>query len=31
MQKANDYLDSLNPYNLVNLSIYERELKRLFE
>ena len=31
MQKANDYLDSLNPYNPVNLAIYERELKRLFK
>ena len=31
MQKANDYLDSLNPYNTVNLAIYERELKRLFK
>lgn len=31
MQKANDYLDSLNPYNSVNLAIYERELKRLFK
>ena len=31
MKKANDYLDSLNPYNPVNLAIHERELKRLFE
>ena len=31
IQNANNYLDSLDPHNLVNLAIYERELKRLFE
>ena len=31
IQNANDYLNSLDPHNPVNLAIYERELKRLFE
>ncbi|OOF58261.1 DUF2827 family protein [Rodentibacter myodis] len=31
VKRANDYLDSLNPTNPINLHIYERELKRLFE
>ena len=31
IQNSNDYLDSLDPNNPVNLAIYERELKRLFE
>ncbi len=31
VKRANDYLDSLHPTNPINLHIYERELKRLFE
>lgn len=31
IKRANEYLDSLSPYNPMNLFLYERELKRLFE
>lgn len=31
VKRANEYLETLSPYNPMNLFLYERELKRLFE
>ena len=31
VKRAREYLETLHPYNPVNVAIYERELKRLFE
>ena len=31
VKRANEYLDSLLPTNPVNIYLYEKELKRLFE
>ncbi|HGO5824614.1 TPA: DUF2827 family protein [Mannheimia haemolytica] len=31
VQRANEYLDSLLPTNIVNIYLYEKEIKRLFE
>lgn len=31
VERANEYLDSLLPTNPVNVYLYEKEIKRLFE